>query len=113
MAGTVVGWWWRSDPILSGKNWGGGDPALRGGSRHATGARRLIRRHVPGGRSVPAPVRPVRSPVVAVQTTHDGHGYWVTSADDSVYNYGNAPFLGSLSGLHLVAPVVGMAAPGA
>jgi len=41
------------------------------------------------------------------QTTHTG--YWVTGSDGNVFAFGGAPSCGSLSGLHLAQPVVGMA----
>jgi len=36
-------------------------------------------------------------------------GYWLAGADGGVFAYGRAPFLGSMGGTHLTAPVVGMA----
>jgi hypothetical protein len=38
-------------------------------------------------------------------------GYWLVASDGGVFSFG-APFLGSTGSLHLVAPVVGMAATG-
>ncbi|HSZ35482.1 MAG TPA: hypothetical protein VK773_00205, partial [Acidimicrobiales bacterium] len=37
-------------------------------------------------------------------------GYWLAASDGGVFNYGNAQFYGSAGGMHLNAPVVGMAA---
>ena len=42
--------------------------------------------------------------------TADGQGYWLVAADGGVFAFGDAPFLGSMGGTPLVAPVVGMAA---
>jgi len=39
-----------------------------------------------------------------------GGGYWVTDADGDVFAYGGAPFFGSLGGIPLNAPIVGIAA---
>ena len=36
-------------------------------------------------------------------------GYWLVAADGGIFAFG-APFLGSTGGMHLNAPVVGMAA---
>ena len=37
-------------------------------------------------------------------------GYWLVASDGGVFNYGDAAFHGSAGGLHLNAPIVGMAA---
>ncbi len=42
--------------------------------------------------------------------TPDGHGYWLVAADGGVFAFGDAAFAGSAGGLHLNAPIVGMAA---
>ena len=42
--------------------------------------------------------------------TSDGGGYWLVASDGGVFNYGDAGFQGSMGGLALGAPVVGMAA---
>jgi hypothetical protein len=49
---------------------------------------------------VPAP-----SPPVAVVACATG-GYWIVTAEGSTYALGGAPFLGSLSGVPLSAPIV-------
>jgi hypothetical protein len=50
------------------------------------------------------------SPAVAMASTPDGRGYWVTADDGGVFSFGDAPFYGSTGGTALNAPVVGMAA---
>ncbi|HEX3948128.1 MAG TPA: hypothetical protein VHW47_10505, partial [Acidimicrobiales bacterium] len=50
------------------------------------------------------------SPAVAMASTPDGAGYWVTGADGGVFAFGDAAFSGSTGSLSLYAPVVGMAA---
>ena len=52
---------------------------------------------------------PLASPVVAGAICHTG-GYWLSAADGGIFAYGGAPFLGSMGGHRLNAPVVGMAA---
>ena len=49
-------------------------------------------------------------PAVGMASTRNGGGYWMTSSNGAVTNFGNAPFLGSAATLALVQPVVGMAA---
>ena len=39
----------------------------------------------------------------------DGNGYWLQGADGGIFTFGDAPFLGSMGGLHLNAPMVGIA----
>jgi hypothetical protein len=52
-----------------------------------------------GPAGLPAP--PAAPPVRA--------GYWTSASDGGVFSFGGAPFLGSVGGRHLAAPVVGMA----
>jgi hypothetical protein len=48
------------------------------------------------------------APVVAMASTPDGTGYWLTAADGGVFTYGDATFDGSAGSVNLNAPVVGM-----
>jgi hypothetical protein len=43
-------------------------------------------------------------------TTSDGRGYWLVASDGGIFSYGDARFYGSTGGIHLVQPIVGMAA---
>jgi lysophospholipase L1-like esterase len=47
--------------------------------------------------------------IVGGVLTGDGQGTWLAGADGSVATAGNAPYLGSASGLKLRAPIVGLA----
>jgi hypothetical protein len=40
----------------------------------------------------------------------DGQGYWLVASDGGVFSFGDARFYGSLGGIHLAKPVVGVAA---
>ena len=40
----------------------------------------------------------------------DGQGFYAAGADGGVFNFGDAGFYGSMSGTHLDAPVMGIAA---
>jgi hypothetical protein len=42
--------------------------------------------------------------------TPDGGGYWLVGSDGGVFSFGDATFYGSLSGIHLNRPIVGIAA---
>ena len=51
----------------------------------------------------------VVSNIVEIRPTQDGFGYWLVGSDGSVYCFGDAPYLGSLSGLGVhVSDVVGL-----
>jgi hypothetical protein len=52
---------------------------------------------------------PVVSPPVAIVACPAG-GYWIVTADGGTYAFGKAPFLGSLSGIPLTAPIVSASA---
>jgi len=49
------------------------------------------------------------APVVGLAATPDGGGYWLVAADGGVFAFGDAPFLGSLGGQAVPAPVVSIA----
>jgi hypothetical protein len=49
-------------------------------------------------------------PVVAMASTTDGAGYWIANAAGRVWNFGDAPALGDLSGMSLTAPIVALVA---
>ena len=57
-----------------------------------------------------ASVYPSNAPVVGIAATPDGKGYWQVASDGGVFNFGDAPFYGSMGGQRLNAGVVGMAA---
>jgi hypothetical protein len=43
-----------------------------------------------------------------VIATPDGKGYWTVASDGGVFTFGDAPFLGSMGGEKLAAPISGM-----
>jgi len=45
--------------------------------------------------------RPLNKPVTGIIPSPDGAGYWVTAADGGVFNFGDAPFVGSAAGTGL------------
>jgi hypothetical protein len=47
-------------------------------------------------------------PVVAMASTPDGHGYWLTASDGGIFAFGDAPFRGSTGNVSLAAPIVSM-----
>jgi hypothetical protein len=46
------------------------------------------------------------NPAAAIFATSDGGGYWVATAQASVYNYGDAPNDGSMVGTHLNGSII-------
>ena len=54
--------------------------------------------------STPAP--PARPATVAIMDYAPGNGYWEVRSDGGVFAYGRAPFLGSLGGKVLSAPII-------
>jgi len=50
----------------------------------------------------------LNQPVVAMQSTDDGGGYWFVAKDGGIFAYGDAPFRGSMGGKPLNQPMVGM-----
>jgi hypothetical protein len=57
-----------------------------------------------------APPQPLHRPVVGIEATASGNGYWVVAADGGIFAFGDAPFLGSTGGTALREGVVDMAA---
>ena len=47
---------------------------------------------------------------VAMAATPSGNGYWIVDSDGGVFAFGDAGFYGSMGGVRLNAPVVGVAA---
>jgi hypothetical protein len=54
--------------------------------------------------------KPLAKPIVGMAALRDGSGYWLVGGDGSVFNMGDAAFLGSMGGKVLNKPIVGMAA---
>jgi hypothetical protein len=51
--------------------------------------------------------KPLARPVVGMQATPDGGGYWEVASDGGIFSFGDAQFFGSEGGKALDAPVVG------
>ena len=49
-------------------------------------------------------------PVIGMEGSASGNGYWLVATDGGIFSYGDARFYGSTGGLHLNQPIVGMAA---
>ncbi len=83
-----------------------------------TSARALVPHVYPGGGlvpfgdadPVPTPTGALNAPMAAAVRTPDGGGLWLFGADGGVFTLGDAPFEGSLGGLHLQGPIVAAAA---
>ena len=56
------------------------------------------------------PQGPLQLPVVGIEATPTGGGYWLVASDGGVFCFGDARFLGSTGGERLNRPIVGMAA---
>ena len=40
----------------------------------------------------------LNSPIVAMESTPDGHGYWLIAGDGGLFPFGDAPAFGSVAG---------------
>ena len=49
---------------------------------------------------------------MGIAGSQDGKGYWMVAEDGGVFAFGDARFWGSMGGIHLNKPVVGMAQNG-
>jgi len=53
---------------------------------------------------------PLNEPVVAMESTADGRGYWMVASDGGVFAFGDAGFVGSVPSLGIhVADIVAFA----
>ena len=55
------------------------------------------------------PVGPLQQPVVGIEATPTGGGYWLVASDGGVFCFGDARFLGSMGGQRLNRPIVDIA----
>ena len=84
---------------------------------HAIGSRllaaRFRRRHLHLRRRATSTARPAAStstrPIVGMEVTPRGKGYWLVARDGGIFTFGDARFHGSTGGIHLNQPIVGMA----
>ncbi len=60
--------------------------------------------------ALPAVQVPAGAHIVGMASTNDGKGLWLTDNLGDVYAVGDALYLGGMGGIHLNAPVVGIAA---
>ena len=49
-------------------------------------------------------------PIVALESTPSGNGYWLAASDGGIFAFGDARFFGSTGNINLNRPIVGMAA---
>jgi len=61
----------------------------------------------PGGNNS---VAPLKMPIVGLIASADGKGYWMAAADGGVFNFGDAPFAGSLGAGPIQGQIVAFAA---
>jgi hypothetical protein len=55
------------------------------------------------------PDTPLRFPVVGMEATPSGDGYWLVASDGGVFSFGDARFRGSMGGQRLNRPIVDLA----
>jgi hypothetical protein len=51
----------------------------------------------------------LNKPIVGMEVTASGQGYWLVASDGGVFGFGDAGFFGSAGSIHLNQPIVGMA----
>jgi hypothetical protein len=52
----------------------------------------------------------LNSPIIAMETTPSGNGYWLFASDGGVFTFGDARFHGSTGGYRLAFPAVAILA---
>ena len=57
------------------------------------------------------PEGPLLQPVVGIEATPTGGGYWLVASDGGVFCFGDARFFGSMGGEPLNRPIVDIARP--
>ena len=50
----------------------------------------------------------LNQPIVGMQSTPNGGGYWLVARDGGVFSFGDAVFFGSTGAMRLNQPIVGM-----
>jgi hypothetical protein len=55
------------------------------------------------------PPRSLSSPIVGIESSPTGRGYWLAAADGGIFTSGDAHFAGSLAGIRLRSPIVDVA----
>ena len=52
----------------------------------------------------------LKKPIIGMEGTPSGNGYWLVASDGGIFSYGDARFYGSTGSIQLNQPIVGMAA---
>ena len=55
------------------------------------------------------PGQSLNQPIVGIAPSPDGKGYWLVARDGGIFAFGDAHYGGSMGGMPLNAPIVGMA----
>jgi hypothetical protein len=50
----------------------------------------------------------LNKPIVGMEATPSGNGYWLVAADGGIFTHGDAAYAGSLGSIVLDKPVVGI-----
>jgi hypothetical protein len=119
--GAIPPWWSSTSPAVAFLHAvevyaGTGGPALaKGLSLQSLGIPALDPPTTPAGPSVPTSTTTTPPTTVPRQSSGTGAtsspvGYWLTTSSGDVFPFGDARSYGSLAGIHLNEPIVGMAA---
>jgi hypothetical protein len=52
----------------------------------------------------------LNQPIVGMEATPSGRGYWLVASDGGIFSFGDAAFLGSTDAIRLAQPIIGMSA---